>query len=176
MLIIGAIAQPLVKSIRHDVLITRQDTRTLAKHWIETHIPAEAKIAVDWETHGPPLSTPEKVMPYSHKVYHVYVVGGTGLSEQPVVWYREQGFDYLVTSSFIYDLRLVYEEWDAERRIFYTLLDQDLRLVQEFRPHRDQIEPPFVFDEIYGPIVSLWQRERPGPTIRIYALDSQASK
>lgn len=27
--------------------------------------------------------------------------------------------------------------------------------------------PPFIFDEIYGSEVSLWQRERPGPTIKV---------
>ena len=38
-----AIAQPLAWSIRHDTLLTRMDTRTLAKEWIETNIPAGAK-------------------------------------------------------------------------------------------------------------------------------------
>jgi len=170
-LLIGAVVQPLVRSIRHDVLLTRQDTRTLAKEWIENHIPAGAKVAVEWPTFGPPLSTPEGLIPYSHKVYLVDVIDGTGLSRHPLIWYREQGFDYLISSSFIYNIPLSYEEWDVERQKFYTSLDQELRLVQEFRPSKEEIEPPFIFDEIYGPIISLWQRERPGPVIRIYKLD-----
>ena len=85
-------------------------------------------------------------------------------------WYREQGFDYLIASSFIYRIPLVDRERDAERQAFYASLDQELELVQEFRPYQGDTEPPFIFDEIYGPAVSLWQRERPGPTIKIYRI------
>jgi Dolichyl-phosphate-mannose-protein mannosyltransferase len=175
-LIIVAIAQPLIQSIRHDILLTRQDTRTLAKQWIEANIPAEAKIAVDWPTHSPPLSTPEKVLPYSHKTYDVMVAGTNGLSSHPMTWYLEQNYDYLISSSFINELRLVDKAWDAEQKAFYASLDQDMILLQEFRPYKDQNAPSFIFDEIYGPITNLWQRERPGPIIKIYMVDSLVSK
>jgi len=168
LLTVGAIAQPLAQSVRHDLLLTRQDTRTLAKQWIEATIPEGTKIAVDWPVHGPPLSTPERPVPYSNKVYDVATGRGTGLSDHPVAWYREQGYDYLIASSFIYNIPLVYEDRDAERRAFYTSLDQELELVQEFRPYEGDAEPPFIFDEIYGPAIGLWQRERPGPVIRIF--------
>jgi hypothetical protein len=147
----------------------------LAKEWIENHIPAKAKVALDWPTFGPPLSTPERISPYSDKVYLVNVVGGAGLSDHAVDWYREQGFDYLVSSSFIYDLPLTFTEENAARQEFYVSLDQELSVVQEFRPSEEALELPFIFDEIYGPIVGLWQRERPGPTIKIYALDHRAA-
>lgn len=165
-----ASAQPLAYSIRHGVLLTRQDTRTLAKYWIEANIPEGSKIAVDWPVHGPPLSTPEKAVPCSEKVYDVTTVGGTGLADHPIAWYREQGFDYLIASSFIYNIPLVYPQRDAERRAFYASLEQELELVQEFRPNDSDTEPPFIFDEIYGPAISLWQRERPGPTIKVYRI------
>jgi 4-amino-4-deoxy-L-arabinose transferase-like glycosyltransferase len=161
-------AQPLADGLRFDYLLTRQDTRTQAKQWIETHIPAGAKIAVDWPTHGPPLSTLEKAMPDSMRTYDVTIVGGTGLSDHPLQWYREQGFDYLIASSFIYRIPLLDKTRDAERRAFYASLDRELELVQAFRPYDGDEEPPFIFDEIYGPAISLWQRQRPGPTIKIY--------
>ena len=173
---IGALlvtAQPLVFSLRHDYLLTQADTRTLAKRWIEANVPGGAKIAVDWPTHGPPLSTAEKAMPASSRIYDVTAMGGTGLSEHSMQWYREQGFDYLIASSFIYRIPLVDRERDAERQAFYASLDQELELVQEFRPSQDDAEPPFIFDELYGPAVSLWQRERPGPTLRIYRIMEQ---
>ncbi len=175
-LFIGAIAQPLIKSIRHDILLTRQDTRTLAKQWIENNIPREAKIAVDWPTHSPPLSTPEELLPNSQKVYYVTVAGSNGLSKHPLTWYLEQNFDYLISSSYIYNLRLVDKDWDAEQQAFYASLDQDLTLLQEFRPNKGQLEPPFIFDEIYGPITGLWLRERPGPAIKIYKVDYLTTK
>ena len=46
-------------------------------------------------------------------------------------------------------------------------------LAKEFSATPDGSEPPFVFDEIYGPVASLWQRERPGPTIKIYQLSAR---
>lgn len=175
-LILVAITQPLAYSIRHNVLLTRQDTRTIAKHWIEANIPNGAKIATDWPVHGPPLSTLDRKMPNSARVYDVTYLGGTitggiGLSDHPVAWYRDQGFNYLVASSFIYSIPLVFEDLELERQAFYASLDQELELVQEFRPYTGDHEPPFIFDEIYGPALSLWQRERPGPTLKMYRIE-----
>jgi hypothetical protein len=56
------------------------------------------------------------------------------------------------------------------RRAFYESLGRELTEVQVFSPTADRSEPDFVFDEIYGPAVSLRQRERPGPTIKIYRI------
>jgi hypothetical protein len=50
-------AQPLDLSVRADYLLTRADTWTWAKQWIEANLPGGAKIAVDWPVHGPPSST-----------------------------------------------------------------------------------------------------------------------
>lgn len=160
-LAILATAQPLCCSIRHGVILTRQDTRTLAKQWIEAHIPAGAKVAMDWPVYGPPLS---------REIYKVKNVGGAGLADHPIAWYQEKGFDYLVASSFIYDIPLVYQDQEARRQAFYAALDEELELVQEFHPGEGGGELPFIFDEIYGPAISLWHRTRPGPVLKIYRL------
>jgi hypothetical protein len=49
-------------------------------------------------------------------------------------------------------------------------LPQQLVLIKAFSADTDGSEPPFLFDEIYGPAISLWQRERPGPTIEVYQI------
>lgn len=170
-LIIGALAfaaQPLTSSLRTDYLLTQMDTRTSAKQWIEANVVEGAHIAVDWRTNGPPLSTLDLPRPDSIRSYDVLTVGGTGLSDHPIEWYQQQDFDYLIASSFIYNIPLVHEDRDAERWVFYTSLGDKLELVQEFHPYEGDTEPPFIFDEIYGPAISLWQRERPGPVIKIY--------
>ena len=167
-LILAAVIQPLLWSARHDMLLAREDTRTLAKSWIEANIPAGSKIAVDWPVYGPPLSTGAPDSPPAAKVYDVTVVRGIGLAEHPLSWYSDAGFDYLVTSSFIYDLHLTFAKPDAQKRAFYAALDTQYQLVREFSPSTDGSEPPFIFDEIYGPAVSLWQREQPGPVLKIY--------
>ena len=99
-LVVATIGQPLAQSVWLDALLTREDTRTLAKMWIEERVPEGSRVAVDWSVHGPPLSTAEWTAPYSKRVYDVLVIGGSGLSDHPLAWYREQGVDYLVSSSF----------------------------------------------------------------------------
>jgi hypothetical protein len=163
--------QPLILSLRLDYLWTRTDTRTLARQWIEQHLPKDARIAVDWRTHAPPLSTADQPTVAARHEYDVLIVGGKGLSEHPLEWYQEQGYEYLIASSFIYNISLKDAGNDAARRAFYERLDQDLMLMQTFWPNTSQMESPFIFDEVVGPAISLWQRERPGPTIKIYQLE-----
>lgn len=168
LLVVGAAVPTLVSGLRSDYLLTQEDTRTSAKQWIEAHLPEGSKIAVDWTVHGPPLASPTNPLPRSSRLYDVHILEGTGLADHPLAWYREQGFDYLVASSSIYRLRLVDTVRDAERQAFYAALDLELEPVQQFRASPGEEELPFIFDEIYGPAVGLWQRERPGPTIKIY--------
>ncbi|MBN1877013.1 MAG: glycosyltransferase family 39 protein [Anaerolineae bacterium] len=161
-------AQPLTQSLRLDYLWTQTDTRTLARQWIEQNLPADARIAVDWRTHAPPLSTADQPAVAAGREYDVLIVGGAGLAEYTLEWYREQGLDYLIASSFIYNISLLDAAKDTTRRAFYASLDRDLMLIQTFWPNTTQMEPSFIFDEVVGPAVSLWQRERPGPVLKIY--------
>ena len=43
-----------------------------------------------------------------------------------------------------------------------------LMLIQEFHPNAGDSEPMFVFDRIYGPMVSVRERDGLGPTLTIY--------
>lgn len=161
-------AQPLIQSIRHDLILCREDTRTQAKQWIEAHLPEGARIAVDWLVHGPPLATLDQDAPLSRRRYDVTIVRSTGLSEHSIEYYQEQGFDYLIASSFIYNIPLRDKGQAEARRAFYASLDSELEMLREFRPDSEQEEPPFVFDQIYGPATSLFAYERPGPILKIY--------
>jgi len=159
-----------LNSIKFDSQLIQTDTRTLAKQWIENNIPTGEKIAVDWPFHGPPLATLYESVPYSTNRFNVTVVGGTGLSDHSIDWYREQGYDYLIASSFIYNIPLIFSDKNEERKEFYKSLDQEFSLVKKFSPSDDGEEMPFIFDEIYGPAISLSKRERPGPNIKIFEI------
>lgn len=161
---------PLASSLRLDCIWMQTDTRTLAREWIIQHVPGDSRIAVDWRTHAPPLSTADQPAVAAGHEYDVLIVGGKGLSENAIEWYREQGYNYLIASSFIYDILLEDADSDIERRAFYSGLDQETTLVQTFWPNTGQTEVPFVFDELLGPAVSLWRRDRPGPVLKIYRL------
>jgi hypothetical protein len=160
----------LLNSIRFDWLLTQVDTRTRAKDWIEAHIAGGSKIAVDWP---PPLATAEKPVPYARYTYDVTVLNGMGLATRDVAWYAGNGFEYLITSSFISDLQLQSEQRAAARQEFYAALEKEWELVQVFSPYQDAREQRqwlAAFDEIYGPLHGLWQRSAPGPIIKIYRM------
>jgi hypothetical protein len=163
-----AVAQPLLYSIQHDRLLTRKDTRTEAKEWIETTIPEGKLIAMDWVVHTPPLSTKEDPVPNSRKTYELIVPGNSGLYQHPIAWYGDQGVDYLVTTSFISELNIVNAKQNADRHAFYSSINHTYKLIKEFNPSKNLEQPKFIFDEIYGPIVSVFQRKQPGPAIKVY--------
>lgn len=169
---LAASVLPMIAAdLRFNYLLGQTDTRTLAKKWVEANIPGGTAIAIDWPVHSPPLSTLEKPVPESSRVYKVtdFMKGG-GLYRRPLPWFRENGIDYLIATSFIYDLRPSDAADVAKREAFYGQLDREAELMQEFQPYIVETEPPLLFEETYGPFISLWNRERPGPTIKIYRL------
>jgi hypothetical protein len=95
-------------------------------------------------------------------------MGWFGLSEKPLQWYRDNGFQYLVASSFIYQAGTTSLWRDEQRRAWYRSADAEFELLQDYSPRMGGGEPAFVFEELYGPAIDLWQRERPGPRLKVY--------
>jgi hypothetical protein len=157
-------------SLRHDFLLLQEDTRTLAKIWIETALDEGSRIAVDWPHHGPPLATQEQPEPASSKLYDLVVVGGHGLSEHTLDEYRAQGIGYLIASSNIQDFPLLDATANAEKQRFYESIARELREIEVFAPFSQGAHPEFNVDELYGPATDLWRRERPGPVVTIYQI------
>jgi hypothetical protein len=169
-------AQPLASSLRFDSLMRRTDTRTDAQAWIEQNIPDGARLAMDWPFHCPALSTADRLRANSHRSYTIWmpdIDDGMGLSDNALDWYRQNGYEYLIACSTIYRLNLSDPQAQDRRLAFYRSLDEELTLVKVFTPGEADTEPDFIWDEMYGPAVSLWQRERPGPTIKIYQLPAE---
>jgi hypothetical protein len=160
--------QPVSSAMRHNYLLGQTDTRTLAKKWIEENIPEGAKIAVDWRYHAPPVRTENEDFPTNSPQYKLVEAGGIGLPERSVEAYAAEGVDTIVVSSFIDSLPLVNPEDIAARNEFHEDLSRST-LAYEVEPYKDEI-PPFVFDQIFGPVTSLWQFERPGPSLQIHRL------
>jgi hypothetical protein len=158
------IAPTVADAIRFDGLLGQTDTRTLAREWIQTQLPADARIAIDAPPLGPSLS-PEQTQ-------HEVSIGDAGaLFDLSVDDYRQRGADYVVTSSFTLEARAVDPEREAKREAFDGELGQSASIVAEFRPYWGEVEPPFTYDQIYGPWTSLDLLQRPGPTIVVYRLN-----
>jgi hypothetical protein len=169
--IVVIVAQPVYSSLRHDLLLTRKDTRTIAKEWIEEHIPEGSSIALEW--HTPPLATATNPVPMSTRTYRIMgtsVYGLSELGEHSLEYYEQQGVEYLISSSFISDIHMVIPEEDLAKRAFYESLDEEAELMAEFRPYSGEAKPLFVFAHLYGPATLLSQFERPGPVIKMYRL------
>ena len=88
--------------------------------------------------------------------------------------YQRRGVTYIVSSSFVADAHAVDPGREARRREFYASLESMATRVAEFRPSAGA-EPGFVYDRIYAPFDSLSAFDRPGPTIRVYALPRSGS-
>lgn len=165
--------QPLQNVITQNRLFTMVDTRATAKQWIEANIPTGSKIALQW--YSPPLATVDDPEPDSSRTYFTEVIDPFDANPQlyNLDAYRAKGFDYLVISSFVYRLARVDALDNQQRTDFYRSLDTDARLLAEFKPVKGDGEIDFMFEEIWSPIVSLLQRDQPGPTIRIYRIGNE---
>jgi Dolichyl-phosphate-mannose-protein mannosyltransferase len=172
--LIGSIALAIIfipnlaQSIRLDWLLSQPDTRTLAKEWIESNIAEGSRIAVEWPFHTPPLSNGADVPPNSKHDYWIDLVWGFGLADRPIEQYQTDGTQYLISTSYIQDIPTADPQQQAAREKFYMQLPQAFREIKTFSPRCDGGEPDFVFDQIYGPAVGLWQACSAGPLIRIY--------
>lgn len=154
----------LVDSIRFDTLISREDTRAIARAWIERSLPAGATLAVDAPPLGPPLGPDGR--------QQVLVANEWSLFDLAVADYRARGVGYLVVSSFTSEARAVDPDREARRVAFYAALPQVASTVAEFRSYATDRPPPFAYDQIYAPFNALDQLDRPGPTITIYRFNS----
>jgi hypothetical protein len=124
-------------AIQHSVLTDRYylqpDTRREAGEWIVKNIPAGAKLRVEPET---------PILPAGR---YAGADERRPVGARPLEWYQEQGYDYLIASSYYYN---PLSDTDKEAAANYQALFQRTdRLVKEFPGD---------------------SRERPGPTIRIY--------
>jgi hypothetical protein len=133
----------LVDAVRFDVLLTRADTRHQAADWVAVHIPNDAVVAED-----------------------------AALVDLTTAEYPARGVDYVISSSFVSDVRPIDLAVGARRQAFYAQLARDAEVVAQFRPYAGREAPPFVYDQLYGPFSALDQLERPGPTITVYRLSA----
>jgi Dolichyl-phosphate-mannose-protein mannosyltransferase len=154
----------LVDVARLDSLLMREDTRTLARDWIATNLPAGALLAVDSTPLGPPVPAagPQRVL----------VADESALFDLTVADYRARGVEYVVVSSFTSEVRAIDATREARRQAFYAALPREASVVGQFRAYAGEREPPFVYDQIYGPFNALDELERPGPTVTVYHLNA----
>jgi hypothetical protein len=180
-----AVVQPAVASLRFDTLLTRDDTRLLSRRWIEANIPAGSRITVESWVFGPQLATAKHPSPFSRRIYQTSLNGAYGLSEKAepggvpyqgtltVADYWKAGTQYIVSDSFSAESHLLDPREDRAKKAFYSALAEQAQLLVEISPYSGPEPTPQLFEESYGPTLHLFERQRPGPTLRIYRLPNR---
>jgi hypothetical protein len=148
-------AEPAARSVAHDRLAARTDTRVLATRWMAEHLPPLAVVAV---VGSPlfPIADPELPpgMRRAPNGLRPEQFAAAGVTHVVTHWHHE-----LVAFSRVEESTM-------------AALAPHLRLLAEFTPFRDGPAGRFeVQDAYYVPMFDLDGVERPGPLVRIYAYE-----
>jgi hypothetical protein len=183
---IALAAIPAYRVLRLNYLWMQPDTRTLAKEWVEINLDEDSIIASQW--YGPPLATNEDPEPNSKRVFNDFILLDP-FKANPLeydqnnyrvsydVAYRDKVEtvqnvkpDYLITSNFISELMYTDNEVKQAWNLYYLSLQERAELVAEFKPYRQNHQPKYFFEQMWGPIIDLGSLDHPGPWIKIYKL------
>ncbi len=160
-----ALVGPVIHVIHNDKVLTRTDTRALAKDWLQQNAPGE-KIAIDLV--GPPayyaglkirpLPRGKEVELYAQKL-------NPGLIQQ----FEREGYCYVVSASIQRGRVEKFPGKYPEATAYFDALENDARKVASFSPMKPGKQVPrFNFDISYNYFPLAY--ERPGPKIDIYRL------
>ncbi len=137
-----------IRTIRYNHLMTHTNNRIIAGKWIESNIPEGSKL---WM----PILYPPNV---SRAKYEVYFYRGQQKTADRVVPYRylkQQGFDYIILSSYDYA-----PTYSKESLRDYP--DGTLAMLQFYREAEEDAEWVKIFESNLKDI--------PGPTIKIFKI------
>lgn len=160
-----ALIGPLVYVVHNDKVLTKTDTRVLAKQWLLENAPGET-IAIDLV--GPPAyykGLNIRPLPRGAQV-ELYA---KNLSPAMISTFEKEGVCYVVSASIQKGRVTKYPDKAPQAQAYFDALDGRAEKVASFSPTKDgKPVPRFNFDISYNyyPLVY----ERPGPQIDIYRL------
>ncbi|MGE5619205.1 MAG: ArnT family glycosyltransferase [Sphingomonadaceae bacterium] len=166
LLLVVAMLQPALFSLRLDWLAHQTDTREEANRWAELSIPEGSKVAIEAFS-----LLDQESLSFRPTLQHREVELFWRATMHDLEYYRQNGFDYLAVSSFLYDRAFADPDAYSDRVEFYQRLDRELPLVATFSPRGDGQPVPFDLDDLDTPFWHLFAYDRPGPTIKVYRLD-----
>ncbi|MBM4267301.1 MAG: glycosyltransferase family 39 protein [Deltaproteobacteria bacterium] len=146
------VAEPLARSVAHDRIASREDTRVLASRWLEEHVPPDARVAVAgtvfWGWGEPWIPPPREMVRTRLDAAEIDASGASFLLTH----------DHVLFASRVDPAAL-------------AALSGRLELRAEFEPFvaaRDEARFDLQ-DAFYIPMAGFGAVERPGPQVRIYA-------
>jgi hypothetical protein len=165
-LAITAILPSTLSVISHNVLISRPDTRVVAFEWMRSSFPPRTKLGIEDYTirDRRPRAYLDDGRFFDTDLFDVNDI------RDPAAVLGGSSFVYVVTSSFNSDRFTSDPQRFPRQNAFYQALDQQARLVMEFRAGWDGTSIPFDIEDLYTPFWDLSRYERMGPTLKIYQL------
>jgi len=139
--LIFASYHPVISDIKHGIELTKPDTRTIAKEWIEKNLPSGSKIAYE------SCVVPLHVKPRSDFTLIFTIDGYSGILSKPLSYYKNQGVNYIIISCFLQrDLAEVDAKYRATFSQKYQELKNGAQLIKCFTRNKETNGPPI---EIY---------------------------
>ncbi len=157
----ATLAQPLALSWQHNVLLGREDTRAVAANWIERETSRGAAIAVESVSR---MNSPFGWKGSQMRSTSVFVPGSPKDEEELL----NGSTDYVVVTSFGYASTRTHR--DAALPVLYQRLEEVGQLEVVFAPGYGNSEVLYALDDAYSPFWHVFDRELPGPTVKIYRL------
>jgi 4-amino-4-deoxy-L-arabinose transferase-like glycosyltransferase len=164
-----ATVAPALASVSYLRSLNGPDTRTLAKTWIDRHVPAGSAIAL--EPYGPSLVSLSQLRYYaevgltppSYRICNLPLpLPGTPDTVARLPYLAAHGIDYVVLSSAV-DSRVLAARWTYPTVVaFYSDVKHDGRLIARFAPLRD----------VQGPVVTVYRLSHVAPTTRLTGVPS----
>jgi hypothetical protein len=136
LMFLGAISvtvQPGYRIIMQDIQQSNPSTRLMARHWILEHIPIQGKIAQ--EAYAAMLSGTD------FQVNQKFSLA----TDEDLSDYYQEGYQYLVVSSNVYDRYFAEPERYTKEVNFYQTLFQQGELLQQFSPTKTRGGPVIRF-------------------------------
>jgi 4-amino-4-deoxy-L-arabinose transferase-like glycosyltransferase len=190
--VIALAAQGLVYSIHSGLVLSRADTRNLARTWVVEHIPAGARIVVEpvvpnaWLGDTGQLSSSGGVRWIKYPTLRLVLDPSTGTGEPPhqtvllenyertlgpalIPYYEQHGYCWVISGSTQSGRAFADPKIVPDAIAYYRALAQQAQVVYRASPYAPGKGPiPFSFDWTfdYYPLAF----HRPGPEMTVYRL------
>jgi hypothetical protein len=169
LLLVAALAQPLLSDLQHNRLLAQTDTRILASRWAVANLPPNARIKIgDYTLQDTSWTNRTYLPPEIARRVGPLELNRDNDDPRELAAGKVQ---YVVLSSFSYARpNDTPAEDHASLATFYEAIDRDGVLVAQFGPGVGGRDVSFTLESVYTPFWDLEQYERPGPVVRIYGL------
>ena len=128
--------------MRFNSLLTQEDTRTVAKKWINDNLSRGSSLAL--ESYGPPLSREDYSLIRRHTLGNVHLD-----------WLAQRKIEYVIVSDIMYARFTRYPAEFPKQANFYKSLDDQTMLIKSFTPKWDE----YLID-LHNPTIKVYRLSR----------------